>query len=436
MYDSRGPDVAIDEVVALAAVTGSGTDRQMRVPSIARAHEFLLRLCRVCFGAGLLLALGGCAGGEYLSQSGPSHADLVNQAQLRVQANGPDQALQYALIPLNQTSVALLGTDETAPSFPTGPTELKSANGLIGVGDQVSITVFESGSGGLFLPREGGTRAGNFVTIPTQQVDKNGTIEMPYAGTLRVVGSTPHAVSLLIQDRLANRALEPRVVVSVVERRAGPVSVLGEVSSATRFALDPGGARILEAIARAGGPRYPAYESMVTLQRDGAIYKALLSEIAQNGQQNVELRSNDVVYVSHEPRYFLAMGAVAQSLNPQSRRISFDDSHIMLADALAKAGGLADERANAAGVFLYRSEPRTTVVALGIDPRANLPTMVPTVYLLNLRDPAGYFYASRFAIRSEDVLYISNAPATDLAKFLDLVLPTAGSAAAIRAVFH
>jgi polysaccharide export outer membrane protein len=390
------------------------------------------------FSTALLLAVGGCATDSYLPQSGPSRSDVVGQAQFRVEPAGPQQQLQYALVPLNRATVALLGTDEPMETFPSGPGEQRSADGLIGVADQVSITVFESGSGGLFLPREGGTRAGNFVTIPTQQVDKDGTIDMPYAGTLRVAGSSPNAVSAVIQDRLANRALEPQVVVSIVDRRAGPVSVLGEVSSATRFALDPGGSRILEAIARAGGPRFPAYESMVTLQRNGAIYKALLSELAQSPQQNVELRPNDVIYVSHEPRYFLAMGAIGQgaTLGPQNRRFSFEDSHIMLADAVAKAGGLFDQQANATGVFLYRMEPRATLVALGIDPRTAMPAMVPTVYLLNLRDPAGFFYASRFAVRSEDVLYISNAPSTDLAKFLDLILPTSGSAAAIRSIFH
>jgi polysaccharide export outer membrane protein len=390
------------------------------------------------FSAALLLAVGGCATDTYIPQSGPSRTELVDKAQLHVQQTGPAQELQYALIPLNSASVALLGTDELLANFPIDPTEQRSADGLIGVADEISITVFESGSGGLFLPREGGTRAGNFVTIPTQQVGKDGTIEMPYAGTLRVAGSSPNAVSAAIQDRLANRALEPQVVVSIVDRRAGPVSVLGEVTSATRFTLDPGGARILEAIARAGGPKFPAYESMVTLQRHGAIYKALLSEMAQNPLQNVELRPDDVVYVSHEPRYFLAMGAIGQgaSLGPLDRRFSFNDSRIMLADAIAEAGGLLDLQANATGVFVYRMEPRATVVAMGIDPHAAMPDMVPTVYLLDLRDPAGYFYASRFAVRHEDVLYISNAPSTDLAKFLDLLAPIANSTAVTRSIFR
>jgi polysaccharide export outer membrane protein len=386
----------------------------------------------------LVFFLSGCASGSYFSQSGPDLLGVTNQAQIRVQTVGADQQLHYALVELNQATIGLLGEDEPTASFPASPTEQPPADGLIGVGDQVSITIFESGSGGLFLPREGGTRAGNFVTIPTQQVGKDGTIEMPYAGTLRVAGSSPHAVSAIIQSRLANRALEPQAVVAIVDRRAGQISVLGEVANGTHFALDPGGGRILEAIARAGGPRFRAYESLVTLQRNGHTYHALLSEIAQHGSQNVELQSGDVIYVAHEPRYFIAMGATGQAvaLSTPSLRLSFDDSHLNLADALGKAGGLLDERANATGVFIYRNEPRTKVIAMGAATQGALPEMVPTVYLLNLRDPAGYFYAGKFAVHNEDVVFASNSPSTDLLKFLSLISPLTGASANVRVTVH
>ena len=73
---------------------------------------------------------------------------------------------------------------------------------------------------------------------------------------------------------------------------------------------------------------------------------------------------------------------------------------------------------------------------MGVVARGDLPAMVPTVFLLDVRDPAGYFYASRFAVRSEDIIFITNAPATDLAKFLDLIAPLTGSSASTRAVFR
>ncbi len=399
---------------------------------VPRPAARIARFAALLLGTTTILATAGC--GSFISQSGPSRTIITDAAQFRVEDAAPDKKLQYAIIPLNAKNVMLLGADEPAAVFPSGPTNKKPSGGRIGVGDVVSITVFESDSGGLFLPREGGTRAGNFISVPVQQVDTNGKIDMPYVGRLRVAGSTPHAVASQIQDRLSNRALEPQVVVSVVDHRAKPVSVLGEVTSSTRFTLDPGGARLLEAIARAGGAKFPAYESMVTLQRGNIAYKARLSEIARTPSQNVQLQPNDVIYVAHEPRFFLAMGAIGQSASfgPLDRRFTFNDDHITLIDALGRAGGLLDERSNATGVFLYRMEPRAEVEAMGVIAPADMPETVPTVFLLDLRDPAGFFYASKFIVRHEDILYVSNAPSSDLSKFLALILPTAASVAAIR----
>ena len=41
----------------------------------------------------------------------------------------------------------------------------------LGVGDVVSVTIFEAEAGGLFLPSEAGARPGNFVTLPDQIVE-------------------------------------------------------------------------------------------------------------------------------------------------------------------------------------------------------------------------------------------------------------------------
>ena len=41
----------------------------------------------------------------------------------------------------------------------------------LGIGDVVSVTIFEAEAGGLFLPSEAGARPGNFVTLPDQMVD-------------------------------------------------------------------------------------------------------------------------------------------------------------------------------------------------------------------------------------------------------------------------
>ena len=52
----------------------------------------------------------------------------------------------------------------------------------------------------------------------------------------------------------------------MLEHRSNDITVLGDVAASTRFALDPGGIRLTEAIARAGGPKNPSYEERVDVK--------------------------------------------------------------------------------------------------------------------------------------------------------------------------
>src|SRR6266487_6716714 len=72
----------------------------------------------------------------------------------------------------------------------------------LGIGDVVSITIFEAAAGGLFIPSEAGARPGNFVTLPNQIVDSKGNITVPYAGTIRAAGRTPSEIQQAIIDAL------------------------------------------------------------------------------------------------------------------------------------------------------------------------------------------------------------------------------------------
>jgi len=86
-----------------------------------------------------------------------------------------------------------------------------------GIGDILGVTIFEAASGGLFIPSEGGVRPGNFITIPNQAVDIHGNISIPYAGSIRASGRTKVEVQDAIVAALKNRAIQPQVVVSLVE---------------------------------------------------------------------------------------------------------------------------------------------------------------------------------------------------------------------------
>jgi polysaccharide biosynthesis/export protein len=75
----------------------------------------------------------------------------------------------------------------------------------LGIGDVVSVTIFEAEAGGLFLPSEADARPGNFVTLPDQMVDSDGNITVPYAGTIRAAGRTPLEVQQAIIEALTRR---------------------------------------------------------------------------------------------------------------------------------------------------------------------------------------------------------------------------------------
>jgi polysaccharide export outer membrane protein len=380
------------------------------------------------------LLLAGCAPGAFLSESGPTRGAIVRGASQVVRETGPDSRVKYAIVQVNDGVLRHMAQTEVPALIELG--EHADYKGEVGVGDIIGLTIFESASGGLFLPRDPGSRAGNYITLPNQQVDRDGDITVPYAGKVRAFGLLPAELGTRIEARLSGRALEPQVLVTIIDRRAGPVSVLGEVGKATSFTLDPPGVSLLYAVAKAEGPKYPAYESVVTLQRDGRVWRIRLSDIAGNPGLNMQLRPGDTVYVSHEQQYFVAMGAIGQSgsLGPVDRRLPFQDRDLTLMDALGRAGGLNDSLANSRAIFIYRLEPRTAInlAASGSVAAPELAAAVPTVYLVDLNDPAGFFYASRFPVHGEDVLYVANAPASDLQKFLTLMIGATASSAAVR----
>lgn len=354
----------------------------------------------------VLLALSGNCACAIFPTSGPASSD--------VRAERTD-TLPYALVRVTPKVEEILErkAPRIAQVFPDrgGPGEIR-----FGIGDVVSVTIFEAAAGGLFIPLEAGVRPGNYVTLPNQAVDNSGNITVPYAGTIRAKGRTIVEVQKAIVDSLQNRALEPQAVVAMVEQRASSVSVLGDVGTPSRFPANPNGERLLDVIARAGGPRNQGYDTWVMLERQGRQATAPFAALVNQPANNVFARANDTIYVFTDPRTFTAFGA-----SGLQGHIPFAAWRLTLAEAIGKAGGLSDSLADPASVFLYRGERREVAELLGVDCSKFIGPIIPIVFNLNLRDPAGYFLASNFEMRNKDVIYTSNAVAVESTKFLTYV---------------
>ncbi|GJL85992.1 MAG: sugar ABC transporter substrate-binding protein [Micavibrio sp.] len=351
--------------------------------------------------------------------------DMKKNASVVVEAEDlatEEQAgFDYALVEISTPVTQYLSSFDKEYSF-TGdwPVDTKSKNIRIAVGDTVQVTIYESQSGGLFIPVESGVRPGNFVSIPAQIIDKNGVIDIPFAGTVSVVGRTPTSISKEITEKLGNRAIEPQVVVSITGRGGSEVSVIGEVGVPSRFSLSLSGDKILDAIARAEGPRFPGYETLVSLQRKGHEWTIPFDLLVLKPENNIDLRPDDTVYVYREPEMYQMFGA-----SGFNGAFPFVKRNMSLSEAIGQSRGLADLQADPEEIYLYRYEKRGRLLnmdsTIALPEGATMADTVPVIYKLDVRDPKGYFLAQSFPIENNDVIYIANAKSVEFTKFLSLL---------------
>jgi polysaccharide biosynthesis/export protein len=149
----------------------------------------------------------------------------------------------------------------------------------------------------------------------------------------------------------------------------------------------------------------------VVLERNGRRAVAPFGALIYEQPNNVFVHADDTLYLYREPQTFLAFGALGAQ-----QQIPFGTWHISLAEAVAKAGGLVDGAADPASVFLYRGETRETAKELGVDCTPFTGPLVPVIYNINLRDPAGYFLATNFEMRNKDMIYVSNSISVEATK--------------------
>jgi polysaccharide export outer membrane protein len=376
---------------------------------------------------GIALLCAGC-GSQLLPDSGPNALAVKSG----ITWNGPP----YALVKLTPAVVDILkeyGPRTLTASFGDHrpPPEIK-----LGIGDVVSVSIFEAAAGGLYIPAEAGVRPGNFVALPNQAIDSHGNIFVPYAGLIPAIGKTPNQVDQEIVDRIKNRAIEPQAVVSLVTQNSSLVTVIGEINGATtasptgRVVPQPAGERLLDVITRAGGLKDQGQDTWVVLERQGHRAAVPFGSLIYEPGNNIWVWPNDTIYLYKEPQTFLAFGATGTSsaaggggaVNAQfpfSAGPTSSAWRMTLAEGVATAGGLLDLVADPGSVFLYRREPRELAEKLGVDcSKMDGPT-VPIVYNVSFTDPAGYFLATQVQMRDKDVIFAANAQSVEITKFAD-----------------
>ncbi len=353
--------------------------------------------------AAAILLLGGCS--DFIAETGPNAINIKVLPGTLVASHGIE------LVKVDYPTAHAIALRERPPHFSSFAAGAGPASPVVGSGDVLTVAIWKASPATLFA--SGG--APEVVNLPAQMVDNAGDVAEPFVGTLHVAGRTVQQIEQDIAERLAGAPRPFQVLVARTINNTRNATVVGNVAHSMEVPLNPGGVRLLRAIALAGGVTKPVEQVSIQLSRGGRVMVMPFEDILRDPNQNIPLRAGDVVAAISRPWRFIVLGATGGN-----REIEFQTSGISLAQAIARAGGIDDNRGNPSAVFVFRfSDPEGLPSDLrGVPP---VDGKVPTIFEFDLRDPAVLFAAETFPMRDHDLLYVSDAPSADLQKVFNLI---------------
>lgn len=181
--------------------------------------------------------------------------------------------------------VAQMTAAQSVDLSATPVTVAESADYRIGIGDKISIRVFQ-------VPD---------LSFDNLVIDRSGDVQMPLIGAVRGAGRTPTEMSAEVAERLSAQYLrDPQVTVTVIEAASQKITVDGAVIKPGVYEM-AGTTSLLQAVAMAEGPTRIADLTKVALFRtiDGRRSVALfdLAAIRQGRASDPQVLADDVIVV-------------------------------------------------------------------------------------------------------------------------------------------
>lgn len=365
----------------------------------------------------------------------PSGAPTARQFSRPPSPASTESLPSFAIIDLDQQAVRALAAYQY-PGLASGLGKTAySPNLTLMPGDLVAITIFDVSSQPVLAGAPSGNDSsgtapaitGHSTVIPTQVVEIDGAIKIPFGGLIKVAGLTPTEAAHQIERGLKGQAHAPQAIVSLVSSVLDSVTVGGDVQHPGVVPLTVRGERVLDVIAAAGGAKYEPFDCDVQLVRHGSTVKVGLQDIVDRPADNVNVEPGDSLFILHDPRSFSVLGSAMKV-----SQYNFDTQNVTLAEAIARAGGPNDSLANIQNIYLLRYESKALVqgIAPPADARQSASSApndrLPVAYHLDLRRGGGYFLAQAVQVHDKDVIVMTDADSDQLQKILALVRGVTG----------
>lgn len=230
------------------------------------------------------------------------------------------------------------------------------------------------------------------------EVPEDGRVSIPYVGELQVIKRSLSQISAELNDKLTPISNTAQASVGRAGRIQHTANVIGEVKNPGPVPLERSNISSLDLLAVSGGPTESEHLYKYTLRRNGRDY---VFDYQGFRQHAFPVEEGDLLSVSSDlSNRFYVMGAINKPTT-----VPFPVPSPTLADALGAASGLDERRSDPSGVFVFR--------------KGN----PDEVYTINLRDPAAVLLTQRFAIRGEDLVFVTEAPLAKWSRMIAQVLP-------------
>jgi len=191
---------------------------------------------------------------------------------------------RLSLLAFFATGCASAGTFTWYQDVPKADWATDSNEYVIGVGGTISIRVYE---------QEG--------VSSSVKIRRDGKFALPLAGELLAAGKHPTELAKEVEHHLKEFIVSPRVTINVEGSQPVSVTALGEIGHVGSLTLEPP-ARLIEALAQAGGPTEFADRSRIFVMRRFPKFQRIrfsYDSILHNelGAASFPLRTGDVIVI-------------------------------------------------------------------------------------------------------------------------------------------
>ncbi|MCX8522072.1 MAG: polysaccharide biosynthesis/export family protein [Rhodoferax sp.] len=249
-------------------------------------------------------------------------------------------------------------------------------------------------------------------------VNSQGSIQFPLVGTLEVQGLTEVQARDKLTRALSNYLRNPQITLQIQSYRSQKIFIDGAVQNPGQLTINNIPMTLAEAIGRVGGLTARGDSSQIDLTRQGQHITLNLPALLSIGiaPSDILLKANDLVRVT--PSDETKVSVLGEVMNPSM--VPTRNGRMSLNEALAEAGGLVKDSADARQIYVIRAGPAGKT----------------QVFHLDALSPVMLVLADRFELQARDIVYVDAAPLAQWNRAISLLIPSVTSAQSTQSIIQ